>query len=45
VQVSERGARELGAHASALARAEGLFEHARSVELRTGEGSRKNKTK
>jgi histidinol dehydrogenase len=45
VEMSERGARELGAHASALARAEGLFEHARSVELRTGESARKDKNK
>jgi histidinol dehydrogenase len=42
VEMSERGARELGGHASALARAEGLFEHARSVDLRLESDARKN---
>jgi histidinol dehydrogenase len=45
VEMSERGVRELGGHASALARAEGLFEHARSVDLRLGAGTRKNNSK
>jgi histidinol dehydrogenase len=42
VEMSERGVRELGGHAAALARAEGLFAHARSVELRLEQDGRKN---
>jgi histidinol dehydrogenase len=45
VQMSERGAWALGGHASALARAEGLFEHARSVDLRLEAVKRKNNSK